>query len=233
MTTAQMTGLTKAQARLADRIAGEVEPALKGGAQGAAAHLTAQIASLTAVAASELPISILTQIGSQKDLFVRLVGVLKDFAKSGANDVVTLPTTVAKGSGLGTLVDVAEGRKSLNAYAVDVPLEDWAGPLAGSTDIERDLGIRRQTLNNWRQSGDVVAFLKGVSKHVYPLAQFVDGRPVKGLPEITAAAGGQRTAWLWLNEKNPGLGGKLPIDMLRRDEVEVVRQAARDYFLNL
>jgi len=232
MTTAQLMGLSAAQAKLADRIAGNVEPALKTGASGAAVHVAAQIASLAAVAASELPASVLTQIGEQKDLFVRLVGVLKAFAKSDS-DEGGADGAVAKGEGLGATVSVEQGRQAIHDLAVDVPLEAWAGPLAGSTEIERDFGIRRQTLNNWRNSGDVIGFLKGVSKHVYPTMQFVDGRPVKGLPEITAIAGGQRAAWLWLTEKNPALGGKAGIDLLRRDEVQVVTKAAEDYFLGL
>lgn len=231
MTAAQMTGLTPAQVKLADRIAGNLEPALKAEAQGPGVHLAAQIASLTAVAASGLPISLLTQIGGRKDLFTQLVTTLMDFANVQSAD--TPASGIAKGAGLGAVVDLADGRKALHEYAVDVPLEAWAGPLAGSSEIERDMHIRRQTLNNWRNSGDVIAFLKGVSKHVYPLAQFVDGRPVKGLAEISTAAGSQRTAWLWLNEKSPLLAGKAPIDLLRQDKVEVVRKAAEDYFLGL
>jgi hypothetical protein len=233
MSTTEMAGLSSAQAKLANRIARDVEPTLKHGKRGAAAHLTAQIAGLTAVAASELPISILTQIGSRNDLFERLIGVLTDFAKTSSTEFAATHPQNVKGAGLGTLVGLAEGRKPLNAYASALLLEDWAGPVAGSTEIERDLHIRRQTLNNWRQNGDVIAFLKGVSKHVYPLNQFIDGRPVKGLAEIVAVAGSQRSAWLWLNEKNPSLSGNSPIELLKRDEVEVVKMAAEDYFLNL
>lgn len=232
MSTAQLMGLSAAQAKLADRIAGRVEPTLEGGSSGVAAvQAAAQIASLAAVAASELPASVLAQISEQKDLFLRLVNVLKGFANSQSDEEVS-DTSVAKGSGLGAILSVDQGRKAIHDIAVDLPLEEWAGPMAGSTEIERDLGIRRQTLNNWRNDGDVIAFLKGVSKHVYPKAQFVDGRPVRGLAEIVTVAGSPRTAWLWLTEKNPVLG-KAPIDLLRRDEVGVVTKAAEDYFLGL
>ena len=59
-------------------------------------------------------------------------------------------------------------------------IEDWAGRVAGSTYLEENLRIARSTLHRWQRRNEVVALRKGGRKHVFPLAQFVDGRPVAG-----------------------------------------------------
>ena len=76
----------------------------------------------------------------------------------------------------------------------------------------------------------MIGLLKGTRKHVYPVDQFVDGRPAKGIGEITAVIADPRVAWLWLSRANPTLGGRKPIDLLKRDRVGEVVEAARDYF---
>jgi len=75
-----------------------------------------------------------------------------------------------------------------------------------------------------------VGLLSGVRKHVFPLAQFVDGRPVAGLAPVVAAAGAARTAWLWLIEPHPSLAGQTPLDRLKAGSVAVVTSLAdRDF----
>ncbi|MBN9218233.1 MAG: DUF2384 domain-containing protein [Mesorhizobium sp.] len=106
-------------------------------------------------------------------------------------------------------------------------IEDWAGRVAGSTYLEENLHIARSTLHRWQRRNDVVALRKGGRKHVFPLAQFVDGRPVAGLSEVQAQIGNPRLAWLWLTRPAIQLDGRIPIDLLRADQVEEVVEAAR------
>lgn len=106
-------------------------------------------------------------------------------------------------------------------------IEDWAGRVAGSTYLEENLHIARSTLHRWQRRNDVVALRKGGRKHVFPLAQFVDGRPVAGLSEVLALIGNPRLAWLWLTRPATQLDGRIPIDLLRADQVEEVVEAAR------
>ncbi len=74
-----------------------------------------------------------------------------------------------------------------------------------------------------------VALRKGGRKHVFPLAQFVDGRPVAGIREVVSVIANPRLAWFWLTRPSDRLDGKTPIDLLRQDRIEDVVAAARDY----
>ncbi|RAZ91206.1 hypothetical protein DPM33_07765 [Mesorhizobium hawassense] len=108
-----------------------------------------------------------------------------------------------------------------------MPIEDWAGEVAGSTYLEEKLRIPRSTLHRWQRRGEVVALRKGGRKHVFPLAQFVDGRPVPGISEVLSAITNPRLAWFWLTRPSAELEGRVPIEMLREDMVEDVLGAAR------
>lgn len=106
-------------------------------------------------------------------------------------------------------------------------IEDWAGRVAGSTYLEDNLHIARSTLHRWQRRGDVVALRKGGRKHVFPLAQFVDGRPVAGISGVLSLIGNPRLAWLWMTRPAAELDSRVPIDLLRQDQVEEVVEAAR------
>lgn len=106
-------------------------------------------------------------------------------------------------------------------------VEDWAGPVAGPTYIEEHFEIARSTLHRWQQRNQVIALRKGDRRHVYPLAQFVDGRPVPGISDVLALAMHPRLAWFWLVRPSPDLGGRVPIELLRQDMVTEVVLAAR------
>ncbi|MER9300107.1 MbcA/ParS/Xre antitoxin family protein [Mesorhizobium sp. M0621] len=106
-------------------------------------------------------------------------------------------------------------------------IEDWAGRVAGSTYLEENLRIARSTLHRWQRRGEVIALRKGGRKHVFPLAQFVDGRPVAGIPGVLSQISNPRLAWLWLTRPSAQLDGRVPIDLLRQDQVDDVVEAAR------
>ena len=106
-------------------------------------------------------------------------------------------------------------------------IEDWAGRVAGSTYLEENLRIARSTLHRWQRRSEVIALRKGGRKHVFPLAQFVDGRPVAGIRDVQALISNPRLAWLWLTRPSAQLEGRTPIDLLRQDQVDEVVEAAR------
>lgn len=95
--------------------------------------------------------------------------------------------------------------------------EEWAGPVAGPTVIERDFGIARSTLYKWQRDGHVIALPKGRKKYAFPLRQFVDGRPVRRIKELADRFRSHREAWIWLCASHPELGDA-PIEFLRRGE---------------
>jgi len=96
-------------------------------------------------------------------------------------------------------------------------------------EIEKAIGTKRSTLHDWRRRGAVIGLLKGERKHVFPLAQLVDGRPVEGMTQMMQVIRNPRVAWRWLIEPKPSIG-RSPLDRLKSGQLdEVVAAAERDF----
>lgn len=172
-------------------------------------------------------------LAHEKMLAETMESVVADLADKGVDQLIRIetdkPAEVSQGEGLGDLLDEMEGRRRLESIAQPVRLEDWAGPVAGPGEIERKFGTRRSTLHEWQKRGAVIGLLKGERKHVFPLAQFVDGRPMEGMSEVLRVIGNPRTAWQWLVQSKPSLGGA-PLERLRKGHIsQVVEAAERDF----
>ncbi|NGO53478.1 hypothetical protein [Allomesorhizobium camelthorni] len=118
-----------------------------------------------------------------------------------------------------------------NHQTDDMRIADWAGQIAGPTHLEKHFGIPRSTLYRWQRHNDVIALRKGARKYVFPLAQFIDGRPAPGIRQVLASISNPRSAWLWLIHPSPLLNNRVPIEMLRKDLTEEVVSAARAFSL--
>ncbi len=105
--------------------------------------------------------------------------------------------------------------------------QQWAGDIAGPTELERRLGIARSTLHRWQKRNEVIAFRTGGRKFVFPIAQFVDGRPVGGIKEVVSLFDDNRLAWRWLVKPNTELSGQAPVHLLKVDQLEDVLSAAK------
>jgi hypothetical protein len=192
---------------------------------------TAQIAAAVVDAIVALPRAQQKRLkGKSADVAEAIAALARDDTPA-ERIIIPQPTKVeqSKGSGFGELIDIEEGRRRLSAYATKVPLEEWAGPVAGSSALH-DRGIARSTLHDWQKRGQVVALLAGARKHAFPLEQFVDGRPLEGIADVLKVVGHPRRAWLWLVQQSPLLGNKRPIDLLKQDRKEEVVEAARTVF---
>jgi hypothetical protein len=55
--------------------------------------------------------------------------------------------------------------------------------------------------------------LNGACKTVFPLEQFVDGKPIA---EMLAVIGEPRVTWMWLREPSPLPNGATPLARLKR-----------------
>ncbi|WP_054308792.1 hypothetical protein [Mesorhizobium sp. 1M-11] len=110
-----------------------------------------------------------------------------------------------------------------------VLIEEWAGQVAGSTHLEEALRIPRSTLHRWQRRGEVIALRTGGRKHVFPLAQFVDGRPVSGIREVLALIGHPRATWSWLVRATSEFDGEAPIALLVKDRAQDVIRAAEAF----
>jgi hypothetical protein len=135
-----------------------------------------------------------------------------------------------RGTGLGDLLSREEGRKRLAKYVQTRPLESWAGPVAGPGEIEKQLHVARSTLNEWHRRGVVIGLLRGERKHVYPLDQFVDARPMQGVGDVAKIAPNERAAWLWLRQPHGRFDMRPPLDLLKAGQRdEVIQTAERDF----
>ncbi|MBA8853387.1 hypothetical protein FHW20_004367 [Ochrobactrum intermedium] len=82
---------------------------------------------------------------------------------------------------------------------------------------------------DWYKRGAVIGLLKGERKHVFPRAQFVDGRPVGGMSEVTRIIGNPRVAWQWVVQPKLSIGGT-PLELLKQGQVSTVPdEAERDF----
>jgi Protein of unknown function (DUF2384) len=135
-----------------------------------------------------------------------------------------------RGTGLGDLLTREEGRERLAQYVQTCPLESWAGPVAGPGEIEKQLRVARSTLNEWHRRGVVIGLLRGERKHVYPLDQFVDARPMQGIGDVAKIAPNERAAWLWLRQPHGRFDMRSPLDLLKAGQRdEVIQTAERDF----
>jgi hypothetical protein len=137
---------------------------------------------------------------------------------------------IGRGTGLGERIDRAEGLRRLDEYATSLSIEAWAGPVAGAVELARRHGISRSTLHDWQRRGVIIGLLRGTRKQVFPLAQFLDGRPLEGIAEVLNVAKTPRTAWLWLRSPHPTGDGTAPIERLRAGRMAEVIEAARGDF---
>jgi len=135
-----------------------------------------------------------------------------------------------RGSGLGEVLSLRDGRARLAAYTAPKAIEEWAGPVGGASDIEAQVGIKRTTLASWYTQGAVIGLLRGQRKLAYPLEQFIDGRPVQGIAAVLAAAPDARSAWLWMRQPHGGLDGATPLYALRKGKQDAVGAIARRDF---
>lgn len=137
--------------------------------------------------------------------------------------------THAEGKGLARSLSQGEAMDRLKSLTPELSLEEWAGPVLGPQDLFSKLRIARSTLHDWRRNRQIIGLLRGTRKHVFPVAQFVDGRPVEGIARVLKIITNPRTAWLWLIE---GAEGGLPtnLDRLKAGDIDGVVNDARETF---
>ena len=106
-----------------------------------------------------------------------------------------------------------------------------SGGAFGLADVRRLMhGVSRQAINKRVNEGSLVAVPGPSNRNLYPVAQFGnDGMPVEGLKDVRRALA-TKSPWMLLNflvTKEPRLGGRKPIDLLKAGEVDAVLEAAR------
>jgi hypothetical protein len=177
------------------------------------------IAELSAVIASQL----LAQSQANQRAIIMLQDDIADF---GTEFVAQLMVEANK--------DVAMRVKRTSVVAAATPegvplADDWAGPVAGPTLIEKHFGIPRSTLYRWQKRNEAIALNTRTSrKPVFPLRQFVDGKPTDGIAELVAIFGDQRLAWKWLVAPSPPFEPGSALDALLDGRMDEVVRHARE-----
>ncbi|MDN2584332.1 hypothetical protein [Aquibium sp. ELW1220] len=175
---------------------------------------------------SELTAVIASQLLSQTQSTHRALKTLGD-------DIVEYGTEFVEQIVRDSKKDVRARIKKISAVAPPSlnPLlvaDDWAGPVAGPTMIERYFGIPRSTLYRWQKRNEVVWLNTRTSKKpVFPLRQFVDGRPENGIAEVVQSFTDARAAWHWLLKPNPLIEHCAPIEKLSAGETSLVMNALK------
>jgi hypothetical protein len=168
---------------------------------------------------SELTAVIASQLLSQTQSNHRALKTLKDDIADYGTEFVEQIVREAK----------KDARSRMSRIEVAAPEEglpladDWAGPVAGPTLIETHFGIPRSTLYRWQKRNEVVWLNTRTSrKPVFPLRQFIDGRPARGIPEILQSFGDPRGAWQWLVTPNTLFEGAQPLERLLEGDADAV-----------
>lgn len=96
----------------------------------------------------------------------------------------------------------------------------------------KKLDVSRETVNQWRKNGMVLAWKRGVRNYYYPAWQIYKGTLLPGLTGVREALGLKSTEVLemmdYLLSRSEELGG-YPLDFLRRGEIEPVIEHAGRY----
>lgn len=181
---------------------------------------------------SEVSATIASQLLAQTQATHRTLSTMKDDAIDYATEFV--------------VQFVGEARKDINARfkkrtvlppaseGVFPLADDWAGPVAGPTDLERHFGIPRSTLYRWQKRKEII-YLKtrSVKRPVFPLKQFRDGRPTKGIAELVGLFADESTAWRWLVDTPPNSDAMPYIDVLLSGEIDAVLTEARTHLASV
>jgi len=142
-------------------------------------------------------------------------------------DAPAKPTLSVKGSGLGRLVSLEEGKALLDEITVDDDSTDWAASeLLSATELADRLQISLATLDAWRMAKRTIAFRNDAGEYIYPFRQFDGSEPVEGLNRVVAFLPSPEEAWEWLVTPCLYTNDEAPIDRLRSKHIDEVVRAA-------
>jgi hypothetical protein len=101
------------------------------------------------------------------------------------------------------------------------------GPQLSPGDVVTRLGVTRATVHNWRQAGRLLALHPNQHTYVYPAFQFTESTDsddglLVGLADVLAALAeiSPLGKALWLQAKQPSLGGRTPVEVLRAERLK-------------
>ena len=105
-----------------------------------------------------------------------------------------------------------------------------APEMVNSIELARLMGVTRETVNQKRQKGMLLALTHGTRHQRYPTWQ-LEPRILDVMPRLLKLLGDldSWTRYLFITQRNPVLDGASPLDALRRGEEARVLATAADY----
>lgn len=119
----------------------------------------------------------------------------------------------------------------LRGFATQERLLEAEGGCLPVTLAARHLRISRQAVDKRLKAGKLLALKAGRRGYLYPAWQFAQGGVIPGLEVVLAELKG-RSGWAQMGfflNGNYRLGGRTPLDELRKGKVELVLRAARAF----
>jgi hypothetical protein len=104
--------------------------------------------------------------------------------------------------------------------------DGWEGELLDEVEVNARHGIGLAELEVLHAEGRVIAFRRKAGGFRYPDAQFENGKVVSGLDRLADVIGTRGEMWLWLRQPCPYLEWEIPLDLLKRSELDAVLAAA-------
>lgn len=109
-------------------------------------------------------------------------------------------------------------------------IEENGGALT-SDQVAQIIGISRQAVEKRRNAGKLIALSTGRHGFLYPLWRFDESGTLEGLQDVLAVLE-PHDEWvrtIFFVGKNPHLGGRTPVEMLRAGKLKDVLNAALIY----
>lgn len=144
-------------------------------------------------------------------------------APDDAEFLVRVITTSGALGGSGTFqTDPLLAARIRGAYVRDRILA--GADMLTAEQIADELGVRRQTVDNWRKTGKLLGLERARRGYLYPSWQVLDHKPVPGLARVLQVLGPNDPwrAYRFLASPEPRLEDRNPIDVLRTGDVEHV-----------
>jgi Arc/MetJ-type ribon-helix-helix transcriptional regulator len=152
-------------------------------------------------------------------------------ALSAADDAEFIVRVITASGALGRAfnspTDPILAARLRGAYIRDATL---AGPeMETAEQIAGALGVKRQTVDNWRKTQKLLGLERGRRGYLYPCWQVVDHKVLPGLSRVLIALGADDPwrAHRFLTSPEPRLGDRTPIEALRQADVDSVVAAAQ------
>ena len=153
--------------------------------------------------------------------------VIRRNSQQTSSDGSAKRVLVVKGSGLGRLVSLEEGKALLDEITVDDDSTDWAASeLLSATELAARVQISLATLEAWRTTNKAIAFRNDAGEYIYPVRQFDGAEPVEGLDRVMSFFPSTDEAWEWLVTPCRYTNDEAPVDRLRSKHIDEVARAA-------